>query len=168
VANDVKDRTKNQINPTLIKAFIGSTQNVLSTMVGVNCQIGKPTLKQEPKPAYDVSGIVSFTGEVVGSVVISFHEATAMKLVEALCCEPFPMGSEDFVDAIGEISNMIAGNAKKEFGLTASIGIPSVIVGMGHSIARLSDVPCIIIPCQSDVGELAVEVSIKQVSTVTA
>jgi chemotaxis protein CheX len=167
VVNDTENRA-GKISPTLIKAFVDATRNVLSTMVGVGCRVGSPTLKQEPKPSYDVSGIVGFTGEVAGSVVISFHEGTALKLVEALCCQPFPMDSEDFIDAIAEISNMIAGNAKKDFGLNANIGIPSVIVGKGHKVARLSEVPCIVIPCTSDIGELAVEVSIKQVAVVTA
>jgi hypothetical protein len=40
--------------------------------------------------------------------------------------------------------------------------VPSVIIGSGHQIARLSDVPCVVIPCTSPVGDFAVEVNIKQ------
>ena len=72
--------------------------------------------------------------------------------------------SEDFADAIGELCNMFAGNAKKDFGLTAGIGIPNVIVGSGHSVSRMSDVPCVVIPCSCEFGGFAVEVNIKQVS----
>jgi chemotaxis protein CheX len=132
-------------------------------MVGIDSQIQKPALKNEPNPSYDVSGIIGFSGDVTGSVVVSFHESTALNIVEAFCCEKLDVNSEDFVDAIGELCNMIAGNAKKDFGLNASISIPSVIIGLGHHVARLRDVPCIVIPCNSAAGEFAVEVNIKQV-----
>ncbi|MBN1765140.1 MAG: chemotaxis protein CheX [Sedimentisphaerales bacterium] len=155
------------INPKLITAFVSSTRNVLSMMVGVESEIGKPALKTESKPCYDVSGIVGFSGEVAGSVVISFHEEAALSIVEAFCGERIEVDNPDFADAIGELSNMIAGNAKKDFGLEASIGIPSVIIGPEHTLARLSDVPCIAIPCSSEVGNFSVEVNIKQVSKVT-
>ncbi len=153
-----------EINPTLIAAFVKATKNVLNTMVGVQCELGKPMLKHEPQPTYDVSGIVGFSGDVAGSVVISFSEETAVSLVEAFCCEKLDVHSEDFADAIGELCNMFAGNAKKDFGLTAGIGIPNVIVGSGHSVSRMSDVPCVVIPCSCEFGGFAVEVNIKQVS----
>ncbi len=155
--------TLKEINPSLIKAFMQSVQNVLGTMVGIECRIGKPTLKHEPKPSYDVSGIVGFSGEVVGSVVISFTAETAGSFVESFTGEKLPLESPDFADAIGELSNMIAGNAKKDFGLNASISIPSVIIGHDHTIARLTDVPCVIVPCETDLGLFTVEINIKQV-----
>ena len=157
-----------QINPKLVAAFVNSAKNVLSTMLGVESHIGKSELKVRPNPTYDVSGIVGFSGEVTGSVVVSFHKDAALKIVEALCCEKLEMDSEDFADAIGELSNMIAGNAKKDFGLRADITIPSVIIGHGHTVARLRDVPCIKIPCTSDAGDFALEVNIKQVACVNA
>jgi chemotaxis protein CheX len=163
MADEVK---KQQMNPKLIAAFVNSTQNVLKTMVQVDSKIGKPSQKFDPQPSYDVSGIVGFSGEVVGSVVISFREQSALDIVEAFCGEKLDLRSEDFADAVGELSNMIAGNAKKDFGLKAYIGIPSVIIGSGHSVARLRDVPCVVIPCTSKVGDFAVEVNIKQVSCV--
>ncbi len=161
-------KTEISINPKLIKAFVQATQNVLSTMIGLESTINKPTLKTEPAPSYDVSGIVGFSGEVKGSVVISLRQETAIKIVEAFTYEKLDLKSEEFADAIGELSNMIAGNAKKDFGLDASISIPNVIVGTGHTISRLSGVPCVIIPCTSPMGDFAVEVNIKEVSNNSA
>jgi chemotaxis protein CheX len=156
------------VNPTLIKAFIKSTKNVFATMAGVEIHLGKPAIKDDPKPSYDVSGIVGFSGDVAGSVVISFCLETALSLVESFCGEKLDPDSDDFADAVGELCNMIAGNAKKEFGLSANIGIPNVIIGHNHSVARLRDVPCVTIPCSCDVGNFSVEVNIKQLTPVTA
>jgi chemotaxis protein CheX len=73
-------------------------------------------------------------------------------------------GTADFTDAVGELANMIAGGAKKHLGNAASITVPSVIIGKGHQIARLSDVPCLVIPCTTAAGDFAVEINIKKLN----
>jgi chemotaxis protein CheX len=87
-----------------------------------------------------------------------------MELVKAFAGSEFPLESPDFADAIGELANMIAGGAKKDLGAAASITCPNVIIGKGHHIARLSGVPCLVIPCSTPVGDFAVEVCIKQLN----
>ena len=72
--------------------------------------------------------------------------------------------SPDFADAIGELSNMIAGGAKKDLGALATITVPTVVIGANHCVARLSDVPCIVIPCATPAGDFAVEINIKQLA----
>ncbi|MCH9023611.1 MAG: chemotaxis protein CheX [Planctomycetes bacterium] len=163
-----EDANQEKINPAIVSCFVKATQNVLSTMLGIESKLDKPQLSVTPRPTYDVSGIVAFTGEVAGSVVISFSEETALKIVEAFTMEKVDLHSEDFVDAIGELCNMIAGNAKKDFNLDARIGIPSVIIGKCHLVSRLKDVPCVVIPCSCDAGEFTVEVNIKQIDPVPA
>jgi len=152
-----------EINPTLIMAFVKSTKNVLSTMVGLEPRLGKPHVKIQPHPTYDVSGIIGFSGEVTGTVVVSFSEATAVEIVKAFSGDRLTTDNPDFADAVGELCNMIAGNAKKDFGLEASISVPSVVIGSNHQVARMRDVPCIVIPCNCDAGEFTVEVNIKQI-----
>lgn len=158
---------KDSVNPALIATFVHSTQNVLSTMVGMESTIEKPEIRDEHQTSFDVSGIVGFTGEVVGSVVVSFHEKTAINIVNAFTMEEYDVDSDDFADAIGELCNMIAGNAKKDFGLQANISIPNVVIGPNHKISRMRDVPCFVIPCRCPAGAFSVEVNIKQLKPVT-
>jgi len=141
--------------------FVNSTMNVFSTMVKVKPEISRPHLKEDAGTTYDVSGVIGFSGEVVGSVVISFELGSAQKLVSALVGADVAVDSPDFVDAVGEIANMIAGNAKKDLGVMANIAIPTVIIGKAHLIGRLTGVPCVVIPCHTSVGDFAVEVNIK-------
>jgi len=152
---------KLKLDSKLILPFVASTTNVFTTMVKLTPQIGKPHLKESIETSYDVSGVIGFSGEVIGSVVVSFQFESAKKLVNGLMGMEIDPESSDFSDAIGEIANMIAGNAKKDLGLTANIAVPTVIIGKGHVIGRLSGVPCVVIPCKTDVGEFAVEVNIK-------
>lgn len=151
------------INPKLVVPFVNSVRNVFSTMVKVETVIGRPQFKENPGHSYDISGIIGFSGEIVGSVVVSFTRQAGEALVEAFAGMKLEMGSPDFADAIGELANMIAGSAKKDLGAQASITVPNVVIGAAHQIARLSDVPSLVIPCKTAVGDFAVEVAIKTV-----
>jgi chemotaxis protein CheX len=158
IANPTQRR---RLDSSLIMPFVNSTMNVFTTMVNIKPEISKPHLKDDGKTTHDVSGIIGFSGEIVGSVVVSFAMETARQMVNALVGMEVDPGSADFIDAVGELANMIAGNAKKDLGLVANIAVPTVIIGHGHTVGRLSGVPCIVIPCNTSVGAFAVEVNIK-------
>jgi len=157
----VTNPPQQKMSSKLILPFVNSTMNVFTTMAKITPVIATPHLKEDSHATYDVSGIIGFSGDIIGSVVVSFQLATASYLVNALMGMPVDTKSSDFNDAIGEIANMIAGNAKKDLGLVASIGIPTVVIGSGHTIGRLSGVPCVVIPCHTSAGDFAVEVNIK-------
>lgn len=150
------------INPKLIAPFVNAVRSVFRSMVNVQTTINRPHLKADPCPAHDVSGIIGFSGETSGSVVVSFQMVAAEKLASAFAGIPITSESPDFADAIGELANMIAGSAKKDLGSLANISVPSVIIGRNHQLARLSDVPCIVVPCSTPVGDFCVEVNIKK------
>lgn len=155
---------KSALNVKLLVPFINSIRTVFSTMVGMTVNIQRPSVKAEPVPMYDVSGIIGFSGDIAGQVVVSFQKATAVKLVTAFAGAEMDPTHPDFADAIGELTNMIAGAAKKDLGAAAGITCPSVIIGSGHVVARLRDVPCLIVPCETPVGHFCVEISIKQLA----
>ena len=152
------------IDPRLIVPFVNSVREVFTKMVNVTTTVTGVQIKGNPAPTYDVSGIIGFSGEVTGSVVVSFQKEAAIRLVAALAGMEIEFGTPDFADAIGELANMIAGSAKKAFGGT-SISLPTVVIGAGHTIGRMNDVPCILIPCASPDGVFAVEMNVKSVKS---
>jgi chemotaxis protein CheX len=154
-----------ELDKKLIIPFINSTREVMRTMLRVETTIERPFVRAATAgPAYDCSGIISFSGDVVGVVVCSFPQATALKLVEAFAGAALPHGSSDFVDALGELTNMIAGAAKKDIGLAASISVPTVILGANHHVAAgPSDVPCLCVPCVTALGAFEINICVKQI-----
>ncbi len=142
--------------------FVKSVQNVFETMLQMPVQTGTPTLKTTPMPGFDVSGIIGMVGDVEGAVVLSFPTATAERVVSIFTGTQIDSSHEDFADAVGELVNMISGGAKAQFaGKSVSISCPSVVIGGDHVVFGRKDVVCISIPCNSDCGEFAVEVSIR-------
>lgn len=156
------DTQQHKINPKLIIPFVNSVRSVFTTMVKIPTTVERPHLKVEPAASYDISAIVGFSGQIVGSVVVSFQKEAAVKLVAAFAGTEIDPSSPDFADAVCELANMIAGSAKKDLGGEARISVPSVVIGAGHVLARLTDVPCLVVPCKTPVGDFAVEVSIKE------
>mgnify|MGYP000919648037 FL=1 len=58
---------------------------------------------------------------------------------------------------------MVSGGAKAGFtGRRVSISCPSVVLGAQHVVARQTDVPTVIIPCETDCGLMAIEVTIQE------
>jgi len=144
-----------------VTPFVMSVQNVFETMLQLPVQLGQPSVKRQDDPSFDVSGIIAMSGDLEGSIVLSFPTATAERVVSLFVGEDLSQAHEDFADAVGELVNMVSGGAKARFeGKQVSISCPSVVVGDGHQVYQRKDVVRIVIPCESDAGHFAVEVSI--------
>jgi len=146
----------------MITPFMNAVLEVFEKMANVKTTVEKPYLKTDSSATYEVCGIIGFSGQITGSVVVSFSDAAAEKLVEAFSGEKLARHGPDFADAIGELTNMIAGSAKQHLGALASISVPSVVIGKGYVVASMRSIPCLVIPCGSPFGDFAVEVSIKK------
>jgi len=145
-----------------INPFIVAVQNIFDTMINVPFKLGKPTVKNDTIPPYQISGIIGLSGSVTGCVVISLSKEIAFQLVSALIGEEVTELDDDCTDAIGEIANMIAGNAKTDFpGEDNSISVPSVIIGK-HKVSYPSGLPIISIPCETERGKMFIEIAIKK------
>ena len=145
-----------------VNPFITATIHLFDTMLKMHVVPGKPVLKQEPYPSFDVSGIIGLSGSAQGSIVISFPKVMALKVVSALLGTELKVVGPEMTDGIGELANIIAGNAKQNLeGLNLSISLPNVILGKDHVVASQSGTPAIIVPFTCNMGSFAMEVSLK-------
>ena len=145
-----------------VNPFISATVNVFKTMLSTEISPGKPQLKSFPHPTYDISGIIGLSGNAQGSIAISFPKILALKVVSKMLGTEIKVVGPELTDGIGELANIIAGNAKQ--GLTQyqlSISLPNVIIGKNHTIASQSGIPTIVVPFVSPLGEFAMEVSLR-------
>src|SRR5262249_6836111 len=126
-----------------INPFIEAVRSVFATMIHIDVTLGKPHVTDD-HTKFDVSGIIGMSGDVVGSVVLSFPASVAKVVIGKLAGSDLAIESPDFADALGEIVNMISGAAKSKFeGKNVSISTPSVVVGSHHTIARPTRSTCI-------------------------
>ncbi len=144
-----------------VNAFVGAISNVFKTMLSTEVQVGKPTVKNAELVSAEVSGIIGLSGEIQGCVVLSFPGDAACAVASKFAGIDLDMDNPDFPDAIGELANMVAGNAKKDFtGYETSISLPSVIIGKGHKVSQSKVWPFLVIPCKTSLGSFNVEVAL--------
>lgn len=145
-----------------INPFMRAIKNVFQTMLKTDVAIQKPHLKTDGKASADVSGVIGFSGDATGCVVLSFTQQAACKVASAFAGMPIAVESPDLIDAIGELANMVAGNAKKDFeGVRISISLPSVVIGTDHIIGQSRMTPRLVLPCSSPLGDFYVEVAMR-------
>lgn len=134
----------------LINPFINSVVNVISTMCSVNPTPGKPVLKEGGETWGDVTGIIGLAGaSVMGNMMLSFDKIAALQVVSKMLMEEYSEINKEVLDAVGEITNMVTGGAKKELselGFAIEMATPMVISGKGVEINQLAASPVISIP----------------------
>jgi chemotaxis protein CheX len=69
--------------------------------------------------------------------------------------------NDEIKDAVGEISNMIAGQVTTklaELGKTMNIKLLNVEMGEGHHVAHLEKKPVVVMPFSMEKGDFVIEV----------
>jgi len=153
-----------------INPFLDATKQVLETMAMVSPVVGKPYLKQSSTTAKgDVSGIIGMTGSAQGSLALSFSKSCILKIVSNMLGETHQDINDEVRDAVGEITNMISGAARKNLeakGFNIQAAIPTVVSGKDHCIIHVLGGPSIIIPFETEGGPFVVDVCLSVVPRV--
>ena len=150
------------MNADFVNPFIISLLNVLETMAQIKLQVGKPKRKTTALAQGDVSGLIGMVGDnIKGSMSITFEEGLALDIMQGMLGERPDTLDAEVSDMVGEITNMICGNAKRELGERGyefAMATPVVVSGHRHSISHQVDGPKIILPFNSDTGLAHLEI----------
>lgn len=146
-----------------INPFLQAVIDVLTTMAQVIPTPGKPFLKESNFARGEVSGIIFVTGYANGSIALTFPAECATVIVGNMLNEDLRELGPDVYDGVGELTNMISGQARKGLaaaGMKFHAGIPKVLHGKGHILVHPTKGPVLGIPFSTPFGDLTVEVSL--------
>ena len=144
-----------------INPFLTSTISTFQTML--NCELTRqePYVKGGVRPEHEVSGVIGLSGKAKGTVVLSLSREAALSAAAAMLGERPTEINADVADAVGELTNIIAGGAKSQLEhLKLNVSLPTVITGKWHSIEFPRRVTPICIPFGCQWGSVAVEVGL--------
>jgi chemotaxis protein CheX len=117
------------LNESDLRLFIDSVSRYFTVTSRTPPQIAAAYLGTEALATHDFNGIVSFTGRFSGQVIVSLP---AMALRELLLLQQETDLSEpNLLDAVGEIANTLAGNARQALGSGLEISVPLTLRGPG-------------------------------------
>lgn len=121
-----------------IHPFIEVCENVFKEFIGMELSAERPYfIDKKDVHDWDISAVIGLTGEARGAVVISMKKNLAIKVTDMLTETKHTDIDDEVLDAIGEIINIIAGNAKRglEEMFRLVISLPTIVRGVNHSIS---------------------------------
>ena len=149
------------IETLFIDELTAATRDVFTTMVFQEVESATPITGDGLRRGANVVGTVAFAGKTSGLVVFSSTMDVALIITAAMLgIEPASVNGE-LPDAIGELTNMIAGSFRTRMaharGETWAISVPTVTVGSDFHTKYVSDVQRVLCPFRMNTAELFVE-----------
>ena len=153
---------------SVINPFLNATLDVFTTMCFMTPKPGKPFVKNGNDPQGDITGIIGMASEKMkGTMALIFPKDVAIAVVsKMLMGQQFTDITDEVVDGIGELTNMISGGAKRELneqGMLFVMALPSMVKGYNHSVHHQADTEAVIcIPFDVEAGRFYVEACMQQ------
>ena len=153
----------------LINPFVSAVRNVFRTMASTEVRVGKPYVKTDGPCSADVSGVIDLSGDATGCAVLSFPKAVACRAASSFAGVEIDVDHPQFADAIGELTNMVAGSAKRGLrGMHCGVSLPTVVIGREHVSSHGRAAPRLVVPCKTVLGDFFLEVALRVEKTVAA
>jgi chemotaxis protein CheX len=120
-----------------IRPFVDVSMNVFKKFL--NCEVSalRPYITGARAISdWDISGIINLSGDANGMVVVSMQRDLAVRLTGLLAGPGHTIAEEEVADAIGEVINIIAGNAKRSFAdnFHLYLSLPQVLQSRNQSV----------------------------------
>jgi chemotaxis protein CheX len=144
----------------MILQLVDSTRQVFETMVFRTLEPVMPIEGNALRPRSNVVGIVGFGGTLSGLVALYSTLEAADEITSAMLGMPGVPVNAEMADAIGEITNMIAGGFRLRMadrGEALAISIPSVTIGSDFYTRFASNVSRNMCPFKMGEREICVE-----------
>ena len=118
-----------------VAPFIDATIMVLETMAFVKPVVGETCIWNKGKTVSEVVGLIGFSNEeknIKGFMTIGFTKSSIIQIVSNMLGEEFETLNDEVREAVGELANMISGQARQKISLMGSkleAGMPTIISG---------------------------------------
>lgn len=127
------------LNANELKLFVESVRQYFKVITRQEPQITSAFLATGELQGHDYSGIVTFSGSYNGHVIVSTPGALLRELL--LLQGETDLSQANLLDAVGEVANTLAGNARKTLGAGLQISVPVKLHGSAGIQARVRKHP---------------------------
>lgn len=127
----------NDINEQEIQVFVDAVSRYFLQITGEKAHIRSAFLAQGDvlPPTYDFTGLITISGKYRGCIYFSASRFMLSQLLKAM---NEPQRDDAFLlDAVGEIANTLAGNARQHFGESMEISVPVTMQGSSKNLQAM-------------------------------
>jgi chemotaxis protein CheX len=150
-----------KMDERFFRSFINATQTVLKTMSQTEPIAGQVAERASGPTFGSITGVIGMSAEKIsGNLIISFDEQSILAIVSRMFMDQFTNINQEVVDAVGEITNIICGAAKRELadqGILFDMATPMVISGEHIELKQLSKNPITSVTFSTPEGKFVVE-----------
>ena len=130
------------INEADLKLFAGAIKRYLMVTTRQEPQLTSAFLGTADVEGFEFNGIVAFSGSYNGHVVVSMPAKLVREIL--VLQHETDLSDGNLLDAVGEIANTLAGNARKALGSDLQISVPVKMQGAFSMRARVRKHPFVI------------------------
>ena len=149
----------------LVNPFIEGALHILDTTASVKAKPEPIFLKKDTISFGDITGMLNMDGDVSGSIAVTFYKKSILGVVSAMFGEEMTEMNEEIDDAVGEISNMVAGHVTTkmtEMGKKVKIKLDRVISGENYVIEHFdASEQVLAIPFKTTKGKFVIEIAMR-------
>ncbi len=149
----------------LVNPFLEGAITFFKQELAVEISRGKPRVEKCQSTPEEINVLIGFAGETEGFVLYSMSCRTAKNIASAMLEEPVPLYDQLAESALGEMGNIITGQAAsrlEHLDFVCKLSPPAVITGEGTIISAIN-IPMLVIPVELDsLGTLNIYVAIKR------
>ena len=132
-----QNNLESAMNVEHINPFIESVSELFESMLECSVSAGETEISKDKQDSPDIIGLIGLSGTAKGIIALKFPPETALKVISKMVGMKFRSIDPTVIDGVGELINIIAGNAKKKFqGHSISLSLPTVVRG---SIYKLQE-----------------------------
>ena len=147
-----------------VNPFLGPAQMVWQKEFGVPLEIAGAEAVSFRYTTDDITVIIGVSGKLQGNVLYGFSDEVSSSVVQRMIGETMDARDPMALSALGEIANVITGNAATELaanGFTCDISPPVIIEPRGSTLT--STVPKqILVTFKSDLGIMTARIGLSE------
>lgn len=156
---------ENLFSNRVIEAFGAGVQQVLELMANSNVERLAPYLESRFVAKGDVAGCIGLVSHNLRGVMsVTFEKGCILGLLRDITGQSFEEVNEHAADAVGELTNLIYGSAKRILnanGHQFAIALPMVVVG-NVRIRSIHKGLTLVVPFSNPDGKLYVELTVEK------
>lgn len=155
-----------KFNAKHVNPFVEAAMRVVTQVAGIAVRRGHLSYKPKVEPSFGVSIIIGIYGFLTGQVVYSLDGNLAERVVDKMLEGKSPQEKKIlFLDSLGEVANMITGNAtsllNQRRDRSLSITTPAIASGTNLSI-HLVPKPALVLGLITQYGPIEISIAVEE------
>lgn len=128
-----------------LKFFIEVVTSYFAQVTGESAAMGIPYVKRVEPVVLDYTGVIGISGPRKGGIYFTAGPKFLSELTKVIL-DTDEADEDTLLDMVGELTNTVAGNARKSFGTDFLISVPVVVKGRPQDILMRLTPPVFVIP----------------------